>query len=64
MYFRGYLSTVVYMISLTVVMFAAYNQGFVWIGLALGALFFFIGTIIVGLMVKDEIKRGISWKFW
>lgn len=64
MYFRGYLSTVVYMISLTVIMFAAYNQGFLWGGLALGALFFLIGTIIVGLMIKDEIRRGISWKFW
>lgn len=64
MYFRGYISTVVYSISLTIFMFAAYNHGFLWAGLALGTLFFIIGSVIVGLMIWDEIKRGISWKFW
>lgn len=64
MYSRGYLSTIVYSISLTIFMFAAYNHGFLWSGLALGTLFFLIGSAIVGLMVRDEIRRGISWKFW
>lgn len=64
MYRMGYLTTVVYLISLTFYLFGFYNHNFLWGGVGLGTLFLVIGTAILAFMLGKEIKRGISWKFW
>jgi hypothetical protein len=56
MFTVGFGTIFLYLLSLTLFLLAAFYQNFFVIGVALGALFFAIPSVIIGIMVKMRME--------
>jgi hypothetical protein len=56
MFTVGFGTIFLYLLSLTLFLLAAFYQNFFVIGVALGALFFVIPSLIIGIMVKMRME--------
>lgn len=54
MYSIGYMTTILYLASLTLFMYAAFDPNFLVTGSILGSFFFLAATVILGLMIMKR----------
>ncbi|HRH40254.1 MAG TPA: hypothetical protein PKY82_01325 [Pyrinomonadaceae bacterium] len=52
----GYLTVILYLVSLTFFLYAVFYDSFLYTGTALGTLFFIIPSVMIGIMVKMRIN--------
>ena len=57
----GHLAVILYMVSVTIIMYALYFPNIFVIGLVIGTILFLIATTILGLMIISEKKNEFNW---
>lgn len=56
----GHLAVILYMVSVTIIMYALYFPNIFVIGLVIGTILFLIATTILGLMIISEKKNEFN----